>query len=68
MKSAFLTNADVQSTVTMVNYVQLSANAIVMKKQKFAVQPEKIQTVAPSNQPVNQKEKTCLTKSVQVSV
>merc|ERR1712212_1305144 len=52
----------------MVNFVPLSANVIVMKKLRFAVQPERMLTVAQSSQLVNQKEKTCTTKSVQVSV
>jgi len=67
-RSAFLTNVDVQYQVTMVNFVPLSANVIVMKKLRFAVQPERMLTVAQSSQLVNQKERTCTTKSAQVSV
>merc|ERR1712223_1600976 len=66
-KSVFLTNVDVQYQETMVNFVQLSVNAIVTQKLKFAVLPERIPMAAQSNQLVNQRERTCTTKSVPVS-
>ena len=64
----FFLSTKAQYPVTMGNCVQLSANAIVMKKLKFVVLPEKIPMAAQSNQLVNQRERTCTTKSVQASV